>query len=437
LRKLLLASALGVLSTTAMAMPDSIGGLSAVVTSSTSVTVSWSAIDGASYYDVYQDNERISNLVEGTSYTASGLAADTAYQFFVTACDADGVCSEASPQANVTTASAPVNACGVDGLQPVVTAELVAENEVLLSWCAVDGAEGYNLFVDNEYVQTVGPDTLSLSVPFSGSESYQIAYFGNGEFPPKSDPVSPASVEPPAPPPSTDFELFTQLESGSQAGPGVVEIFFTRHAEKQTELSENEDGSFTEVCGDSKCSEILNAKGELRADLLVDVFSNVGITARMTHAFSSHKTRTRQTIEKIVAEAGLTGDVDKLPNDGIQEYPAMNADGSDATELNPESTSPSEDPTIAALMNLPEGSVALVAGHSGTLYDIMTGIGLSDVCLEATIDTCNQDRYPINEKFKVANFGDIWKVTMVDGVAQFVYRVNLQPAQLELIDIAD
>ena len=227
------------------------------------------------------------------------------------------------------------------------------------------------------------------------------------------------------------------IESAHIAGDDTVEIFFTRHAEKMTELAEDENGNFLEVCGEKKCSEVLNAKGKLRAELLAELFHNVGITDRLTHAFSSHKNRTRQTIEQIVSEAGLSGDVDKNAGDGIQELPVMNKDGSaSATELDPESTSGSEQPTIDALLALPAGSTALVAGHSGTLYDIMAGLGLEDVCLADTVETCDQDRYPINDSFKVKHYGDIWKITLVEGVATFAYRANLQTTDLQLNALA-
>lgn len=219
-----------------------------------------------------------------------------------------------------------------------------------------------------------------------------------------------------------------------------VVIYFTRHAEKQTEVMDNGDGTLTEVCGIDKCSEILNPEGELRADLLVEWFERKGITEDLTHAFSSHKTRTRQTIEQIVAAAGLTGDYDKFENDGIQEFPVFASDTSEdfATELSPEGTSASEAPVINALLALEPGSVALVAGHSGTLYDIMYGIGLNDVCTVANIDagTCDANRYPFDEKKKVANFGDIWKVTLKNGTAKFRYRQNLQPVRLKRVEIA-
>lgn len=216
-----------------------------------------------------------------------------------------------------------------------------------------------------------------------------------------------------------------------------IVIYFTRHAEKQTQVKELDDGQLMEVCGTKKCAEELSSLGELRANLLADWFENKGITKQLTHIFSSHKLRTLQTIRHIAEASGLSGDNDKNADDGVQEFPILNAETNEfAEELSPESTSSSESPTINALKNLDPGSVALVAGHSGTLYDIMYGLGLTDACTKATAETCNQDRYPINDKFKVANFGDIWKVELANGRAKFRFRTNLQPVKLKSIELA-
>lgn len=232
------------------------------------------------------------------------------------------------------------------------------------------------------------------------------------------------------------FSFTTPTVAKGYFQPDIVKIYFTRHAEKQTQLEviENEPGKFMEICGEDKCAEELNAAGMLRAKLLADWFHRWGITDRLTHAFASHKLRTLQTIKMIAADAGLSGDEDKNPNDGVQEFPIyVDLESNElvyATELNPESTTESEAPTIDALLNLPAGSVALVAGHSGTLYDIMFGLGLKDACTKDTVDECNQKRYPIDGSVKVKNFGDIWKVVLVYGKAVFIYRKNLQPSYL-------
>ena len=418
---------------------SSVSNVMAEASSSTSVQVTWSALEGAAYYDVYQNGTRIETLVPNTSLDVLGLQPATFYQYFVTGCTDAGVCSAPGGQAGVntdrTTAVDVNEVCpaATDGSSPVVGLTPGQDGTALLSWCQVEGAEGYNLFLNNSYDTTYDSSTLSATVPYDGSQQYQVAWFSDDNYPAKSEVAITVSEEPPTE--LTDLALLAALDAAGTTTD--VEIYFTRHAEKETLLDEQEDGSFVEVCGEVNCAEILNAKGALRAELLRDLFRNAGITERLTHAFSSHKIRTRQTIELITADAGLTGDIDKNANDGIQEFPVSNPNGTqNATELDPEGTSASEAPVIEALLSLEAGSVALVAGHSGTLYDIMSGIGLGDVCLSDTVATCNQDRYPINDDVKVRDFGDVWKVTLEDGVATFVFRANFQPAELQLDNIA-
>ncbi|MEU1280190.1 glycoside hydrolase family 18 protein [Streptomyces sp. NPDC005805] len=56
---------------------------------SSSVALSWGAVSGATGYHVYRDGTKVQS-VSGTSATVTGLAADTAYQFQVTAANAAG-----------------------------------------------------------------------------------------------------------------------------------------------------------------------------------------------------------------------------------------------------------------------------------------------------------------------------------------------------------
>jgi len=195
-----------------------------------------------------------------------------------------------------------------------------------------------------------------------------------------------------------------------------VTVYFTRHAEKKTSTLDLGDGLSQDVCGVSKCAEELNAEGLLRARLLADWFANRGITDQLTHAFSSNKKRTLQTIELIAADAGLDNDVDMTP-DGVQQLPA------NGTELDPESTGASRDLTIEALLNMPGGSHVLVAGHSGTIYKIMDNIGL---------DTSDPVRFPRKSNGKVRDFGDIWKVVIHPaGSASLHWAVKLDAVRLQ------
>ena len=232
----------------------------------------------------------------------------------------------------------------------------------------------------------------------------------------------------------------TLVPAQAQANNGYVTVYFTRHAEKMTDtvslgdatktyeadyasgadtpaLSDGQAGdskgdNLDEICGTSKCAEVLNEKGELRAMLLADFLGRWGVTRRLDAVYSSHKIRTRQTVEPTATAAGLS--VVQLP---------MNA-----TELEPESTGPSECPTVDAILSADPGDTLLVAGHSGTLYDIM-GDG-NDDCAGLGLDTSNDRRFPKDEDGKVRDFGDLWKVVIRNGNARFVYRVNLQPKYL-------
>jgi fibronectin type 3 domain-containing protein len=84
-----------------------------VVTSgatASSMTISWQAVAGASGYNVYRNGTKVSaQLVTGTSYTDTGLASRTTYQWTVTAVDAGGAESAQSAAASgSTTGSAAV-----------------------------------------------------------------------------------------------------------------------------------------------------------------------------------------------------------------------------------------------------------------------------------------------------------------------------------------
>ncbi len=237
-------------------------------------------------------------------------------------------------------------------------------------------------------------------------------------------------------------------------------VYFTRHAEKKTVTTNigaptiiyttDADGNFientaattqekgsnlNEVCGESKCAEVLSGEGELRASLLAQWFHDSGIARKVDAVYATHKTRTQQTVTPLATSLGL--DVMQLPSVG--------------TELNPESTTPSECATLEAIEAARFNSdidTIVVAGHSGTLYDIMgsfdelngtgvkdcgalTGLGLNTGnTVPGTGDT---NRFPKDSKGKVADFGDLWKVVIKrDGTARFVWRKRLDPLSLHV-----
>ncbi|MBX7547483.1 glycosyl hydrolase family 18 protein [Streptomyces sp. NPDC004232] len=86
-------------------VPATPTGLSVSSTTSSSATLSWSPVSGATGYDVYQDGTK-ATAVTGTSATLTGLSAATSYSFQVSATNAAGE-SAKSTAVTATTSSGP------------------------------------------------------------------------------------------------------------------------------------------------------------------------------------------------------------------------------------------------------------------------------------------------------------------------------------------
>ncbi|MFM9704182.1 chitinase [Streptomyces galilaeus] len=70
-------------------VPSAPVGLTVSATTSSSVSLAWNAVSGATGYSVYRDGTKVT-AVTGTSATVTGLAAATSYSFQVTATNAAG-----------------------------------------------------------------------------------------------------------------------------------------------------------------------------------------------------------------------------------------------------------------------------------------------------------------------------------------------------------
>ncbi|MEU0211441.1 chitinase [Streptomyces canus] len=85
-------------------VPAAPAGLAVSGTSSSSVSLSWNAVSGATGYNVYRNGTKIT-AVTGTSATVTGLAASTSYSFQVTAVNSAGESVKSGPVTGTTTAS--------------------------------------------------------------------------------------------------------------------------------------------------------------------------------------------------------------------------------------------------------------------------------------------------------------------------------------------
>ncbi|QOV35922.1 glycoside hydrolase family 18 protein [Streptomyces ferrugineus] len=85
-------------------IPGTPSGLSVSATTSTSVSLAWNTVSGASGYNVYRNGTKVT-AVTGTSATVTGLAASTSYSFQVTATNAAGESPKSAAVTGTTTAT--------------------------------------------------------------------------------------------------------------------------------------------------------------------------------------------------------------------------------------------------------------------------------------------------------------------------------------------
>ncbi|MDY0779691.1 endonuclease [Tenacibaculum sp. IB213877] len=181
--------------TTAPSTPSSLG--SSNVTQ-TSVNLSWNASTdnvGVTGYDVYRGATKIAT-VTSTSYSVSGLTANTAYSFSVRAFDAAGNVSSASNTANVTTLSNTVSYCSSRGNND--SYEWI-DNVVVGGISNATGANGgYADFTNLTGNLAYGNNTIIVSAGFSSSSYTEfwkvwIDFNQNGTFESSEEVVSGSS----------------------------------------------------------------------------------------------------------------------------------------------------------------------------------------------------------------------------------------------------
>ncbi|MER6260960.1 glycoside hydrolase family 18 protein [Streptomyces sp900105245] len=85
-------------------VPAAPGGPTVSGTTSSSVSLTWSAVSGATGYNVYRNGTKVT-AVTGTSATVTGLAASTSYSFQVTATNAAGESAKSAAVTGTTSAT--------------------------------------------------------------------------------------------------------------------------------------------------------------------------------------------------------------------------------------------------------------------------------------------------------------------------------------------
>ena len=197
--------------------------------------------------------------------------------------------------------------------------------------------------------------------------------------------------------------LNAPADAPQSESPQTTIIYFVRHAEDVDELV---DPSYTVTPNnwnaERTCYEtVLNPLGKMRGAVLADWFEARKITKTLTQVIATHKIRTRQTVEPIAQAAGLGGDIDQAPGDGVVNVPWWPGE----CEAGWTSSKSVIQPQTNYINTLPLGSRVVLCSHSPALYPIMQAFG---------VDTSDPVQFPKDPKDpkKVAGFNNLWVVEL-------------------------
>lgn len=182
--------------------------------------------------------------------------------------------------------------------------------------------------------------------------------------------------------------------------PATTSIFIVRHAE--TDITQP--------------SLPLTPLGQQRAELLTQTLQAI----RFTHVFSSHTTRSRQTVEGVARTNGLP--IVQMP------APGSTLDGQPVTEQTTR-RAPIE-PISEALLKLPAGSVALVGLNSENIFAILGKLGVPVAAEGATCERGNACVPCTNNScFPLMQYDQLWHVVIEAGRAAPVEFVEMRYGQ--------
>ena len=121
---------------------------------SDSVALSWDAVAGATYYEIYRDDNVIGTSATYT-YTDSGLAAGTTCVYRIKAYSNSGNSSSLSNPLTISTLAV-ITPAAISIPENVVLTS--TDTTLTVSWDAVEGANGYDISFDDNIIKTTVPN---------------------------------------------------------------------------------------------------------------------------------------------------------------------------------------------------------------------------------------------------------------------------------------
>ncbi|MFD5792854.1 chitinase [Streptomyces diastatochromogenes] len=156
-------------------VPSAPTGLSVSGTTSSSVSLSWSAVSGATGYNVYRNGTKVT-AVTGTSATVTGLSASTSYSFQVTATNSAG---ESAKSATVTGTTTSGSSGGGGGSLPkhAVTGYWQNFNNGATVQKLSDVPSAYDIIAVAFADATSTPGAVSFNLDSAGLGGYTVDQF--------------------------------------------------------------------------------------------------------------------------------------------------------------------------------------------------------------------------------------------------------------------
>ncbi|MER6690816.1 chitinase [Streptomyces minutiscleroticus] len=161
--------------TPAPTVPSAPAGLTAPARTSTSISLAWNAVSGATGYNVYRDGTKV-QAVTGTSATVTGLTASTSYSFQVTATNAAGE-SAKSAAVTATTSSAGTGGDGTALPKHAVTGYWQNFNNGAAVQKLSDVQSQYDIIAVAFADATSTPGAVSFTLDSAGLNGYTVDQF--------------------------------------------------------------------------------------------------------------------------------------------------------------------------------------------------------------------------------------------------------------------
>ncbi|MFF7971898.1 glycosyl hydrolase family 18 protein [Streptomyces sp. NPDC007905] len=155
-------------------VPSAPSGLTVSGTTASSVSLSWSAVSGATGYNVYRNGTKVT-AVTGTSATVTGLSASTSYSFQVTATNSAGESAKSATVTGTTSASGG----GGGGTLPkhAVTGYWQNFNNGATVQKLSDVPSAYDIIAVAFADATSTPGAVSFNLDSAGLGGYTVAQF--------------------------------------------------------------------------------------------------------------------------------------------------------------------------------------------------------------------------------------------------------------------